>query len=743
MIAARKSTHAVLWPLVVLAVLLLVVCAAPLAAPHPVSAPVGPPWSRFNGGVFGTDVLGRDVWSRVVSGGGALVWPSLLIGCATTLAGTTIGLLATQLRILDRALGAVTAVTIAVPATVIVLCCAVLLPSILAVAAVMGVLGVAMCARIIRAAAGPVLATEYVRAARRRGEGPVYMVFGELMPALSSTVISDAAVRVLASLQLLSALHVLGFGPPPPAADWAVMIRENLPGIMLSPWSVAAPALALTVVSIVIIVAFDRLSAAVTPRSAPAARRAAGHPAGGAAAPPGGTAPLIEAVSLVVGDPRSPLLTVDRLVLSPGQILGVCGPSGCGKTTLAEVLVGAQRPGLAVSAGVLRLAGRPLPAAGRARRRLRRRLVGWSEQDPSRTLDGRRTVADVIADGRRSVRETTPHLRRLGLDGSFAARRASSLSGGQAARVSLARALAHNPPLLVLDEPTAGLDAATLKMVTAAIADYAGRGGAVLAISHDHAWLRRITGTIMAVNKDRTVTAHTPQPPAAGGADTPPAPPAGPVLRAWHGITVAVPGTPVADPWDLTVHAGEIIALCAPSGAGKTSVLRALAGDAPAGAVRVTAIPQPVDGATGSGPADTHIMVQDVAGALNPGRSLRAQVARQARTVARLRRADATARADAVLAELGITAAVAGRTPGECSGGQRQRAALARTLVTDPRIIILDEPTTALDPHARQLVMAALAARAAQGAGIVLATHEADTAAEADTIIHLPSAEGG
>lgn len=732
--------RSVLWPLSSLVLLLGLVAVSPTIVPYNAQEVVASSWSSTEGTLLGTDLLGRDVWSRTLAGGAGLVWPSLLIGIAASLLGSLLALLSLRVSWLDSMLGPFSALTLAIPGSVVVLCTATLLPSTLAAAVTMMVLGVPMSARVVRAAAGQLQDAEFLCAAERRNETVWYLVCGELIPALSGTVISDAAVRILASLQLISALHVLGFGPPPPAADWAIMIKENLPGVMLTPWAVAAPALALMLVSTVVVLCLDVLSRAVAPNRV--ARRPLQRRQNRVAEQSYPTELVVDVAGLCLGSPSAPLLTVDEFQLAPGEIVGIRGPSGTGKSTLVAALAGVSSSALYIGADRLEVCGRQLTCGTRRLTKWRRQVIGWSEQDAVRTLDDRRRVADVIADGRRCMRSPRELLKLVGLSPDFETKAAGSLSGGQAARVSIARALANDPWLLILDEPTAGLDPASTSKIRLTIQKFAQRGGGVLVVSHEQCWLDETADRVFEIKDGKLLRSETGQEtPAevASGSKTPDT--TGAVLGVWHDVVVTVNGQANISPLNFELRSGEMVALVAPSGSGKSSILRALSGSAGNSRVSVTGHGLPYVGQLE--PRHTQLMVQESSLALNPGRSLLAQCARQMRVVLGSSRSEAHAAAKAVLAELGIDAEASVRRPGECSGGERQRGALARALVCQPRILLLDEPTSALDPAARAAVLTALRRRAAGGSGVLIATHETEVIAATDRVIKLETVNRG
>jgi molybdate transport system permease protein len=170
-----------------------------------------------------------------------------------------------------------------------------------------------------------------------------------------------------------------------------------------------------------------------------------------------------------------------ELHAEPGEVVAVVGPNGAGKSTLLRALVGLQPAG-----GSIELAGREvIDLPPQARR------IGWVPQD--RLLFDRMTALDNAAFGlvargmrRRDARAAAQEwLDRLGV-GDVAPRRPGALSGGQAARVALARALAPGPQLLLLDEPLAALDATTRDDVRRLLRTTLTAGAApTLVVTHD------------------------------------------------------------------------------------------------------------------------------------------------------------------------------------------------------------------------------------------------------------------
>jgi ABC-type dipeptide/oligopeptide/nickel transport system permease subunit len=241
----------------------LLVAGGGLLAPHPSDAVVGLPWEApFPGAALGTDSLGRDVLSRTLAGGLDLTATALLGGLAATLTGTALGLVAGwRGGFADRATRALADVLLALPALLAALVLAVALPGPAAVVAGTVLVGAPLTARLVRDGTRRVRGSGFVEAAVARGERPPAVLVREVLPALSGLVTADVGLRFVVGLQLASALGVLGFGARPPAPDWALMLREDLPGAVLNPLAVAAPAAALAAAACGIALAAGGLSA--------------------------------------------------------------------------------------------------------------------------------------------------------------------------------------------------------------------------------------------------------------------------------------------------------------------------------------------------------------------------------------------------------------------------------------------------------------------------------------------------
>jgi peptide/nickel transport system ATP-binding protein len=228
---------------------------------------------------------------------------------------------------------------------------------------------------------------------------------------------------------------------------------------------------------------------------------------------------VLEASALTVAlTSGRPVVEDVSLELRPGQALGLVGESGSGKTTIAFALLGYARPGMRIVGGTVRIAGREVDIRNeRAARRLRGRLASHVPQDPSANLNPSLRVGSFIADvlgpqatPRDGGDAVLASLVRVHLPGTreFARRFPHELSGGQQQRVLIASSLVREPPLIVLDEPTTGLDVVTQARVLDEIRRlHVERGLAMVYVSHDLSVISQIADDIAVLYAGRVVEA--------------------------------------------------------------------------------------------------------------------------------------------------------------------------------------------------------------------------------------------
>ncbi|WP_220448546.1 ATP-binding cassette domain-containing protein [Nonomuraea mesophila] len=202
--------------------------------------------------------------------------------------------------------------------------------------------------------------------------------------------------------------------------------------------------------------------------------------------------------------------------LSADETLAIVGESGSGKTTVARCVVGLQ----AHQEGTVLFDGAPVGPVTR-RSPATRRAIQMVFQDPAASLNPRMTVRSIIAETWRTHPSAAPDgltwdaaidelLADVGLDPDVATRRATALSGGQCQRVSIARALALRPRLLVCDEAVSALDVSVQSQILRLLAGLrAARGLAILFITHDLGVVRQIADRVAVMHRGRLVETAT------------------------------------------------------------------------------------------------------------------------------------------------------------------------------------------------------------------------------------------
>ncbi|CAM5608459.1 dipeptide ABC transporter ATP-binding protein [Streptomyces fumanus] len=444
------------------------------------------------------------------------------------------------------------------------------------------------------------------------------------------------------------------------------------------------------------------------------------------------------------------------LRLAKGAALGLVGESGSGKSTVAAALLGLHRGTGAEVTGTVRVAGTDVGTASEAElRALRGGTAAMVFQDPLSSLDPYYAVGDQIAEVYRAHRRVSRRaararavrvLDRVGIPD--AARRARSrpheFSGGMRQRALIAMALACEPELLVADEPTTALDVtvqAQILDLLHTLREETGMG--LLLVTHDVGVAAESVDEVLVMRHGRAVE-HGPVASVLGSpartytrrllksvprVDVPrPRPPAGAapgevVLEAVGLRRVFGRGAKAftaVDDVSVEVRRGETLGVVGESGSGKTTLGRMLVGllEPTAGQVRR-------DGVAVTGVRrDVQMVFQDPVSSLNPRRSVGESVADPLR--ARGERDPAVrARVTELLERVGLDAAHYDRYPHEFSGGQRQRVGIARALAADPRVLVCDEPVSALDVTTQAQVVALLdELRRELGLALVFIAHD-------------------
>ncbi|GAA1810854.1 MULTISPECIES: ABC transporter ATP-binding protein [Brevibacterium] len=495
-----------------------------------------------------------------------------------------------------------------------------------------------------------------------------------------------------------------------------------------------------------------------------------------------------ESIVLRVSDLRIDTMAGDEILhgvdfaLSRGEILGLVGESGSGKTTAGLACMGHFRSGLKYGSGSVSLwprgedtAVEVLDLGEEAVRALRGSRIAYIPQDPALSLNPAMRVGDQIREvleihgfGSSSAeREAriTEVLTDVGLPGdrAYQSRWPHQLSGGQQQRIGIAMAFAMYPDVLILDEPTTGLDVSTQAVVLDTIRQMTvANNVAGLYITHDLAVIKDISdrvavmlrGDLVEEGPVEEVLSHPAHdytkmllaavPDLAGDkqiGDEPSA--AAPVTAVDRDGRAASASTPLLDVADvalaygkaqildginLTLEPGECTMLLGESGSGKTTLSRCVAGlnDDYSGAVRLRGVElaKSTRKRTNEQRIGIQYVFQSPFSSLNPRRSIG-----QSLTVPLEMSGDGTAASRKAAVEEALDAVRLGRSfyhrrPGDLSGGERQRAAIARALVNAPDVLVCDEITSALDVSVQASIIGLLRSlRAERQLAMLFVTH--------------------
>ncbi|BBH46611.1 dipeptide ABC transporter ATP-binding protein [Pseudomonas sp. KU43P] len=450
------------------------------------------------------------------------------------------------------------------------------------------------------------------------------------------------------------------------------------------------------------------------------------------------------------------------LVLAPGRCVALVGESGSGKSVSARSLVGLAGARAQVSARRLSFDGHDLLALReRQWRSVRGRDIGFVLQDALVSLDPLRPVGKEILEvlqahqyGDRHSRAERVHelLGRVGVpDVELRARqRPGQLSGGLRQRALIASALALDPALVIADEPTTALDATVQAQILQVFQQIKARGASLLIISHDLAVVAQLADEVVVLRHGEVVeqgpmqqVLRQPRHPYTQAllAAVPAEHPRGsrlsperagvrraPRLRLHSDVLLEGRGLgkrylgpdgrlrQVVQGVDFTLRAGRTLGIVGESGSGKTTVARIALGllqpdegevlyrgqpwNRPGNAVS-EAVRRPLR-------REISVIYQDPLGSFDPRWSV-AQILDDALQVAGIEAAARPARIAVLLGQVRLPAELAQRRPLQLSGGQRQRVAIARAIASEPKLIICDEPVSALDVSVQAQVLDLLA----------------------------------
>lgn len=430
-------------------------------------------------------------------------------------------------------------------------------------------------------------------------------------------------------------------------------------------------------------------------------------------------------------DPRTVTIVDDvSLTLKRGKVLGLIGESGAGKSTIGLSSMGYGRGGVRITGGEVILNGRDILAGGLSGlRKLRGRQVCYVAQSAAAAFNPAHRLMNQVVEASlkhgvmkraEAERRAVQLFRKLGLPEpeTFGRRFPHQVSGGQLQRAMTAMALCSQPDLIVFDEPTTALDVTTQIDVLAAIKDaIRDTGVAALYITHDLAVVAQVSDEIMVLRHGKLVEwggtrqiikeprqEYTNALVAVHHIDHQEKEPVGTPILSIKNVTASYGHgrVKVLKKVSADILPGQTLAVVGESGSGKSTLARAVTGLLPPEEGTVVfggrELPRRLADRTKDQLRELQMIYQMADVAMNPRQTIATIIGRPLEFYFNIRGAERDRRVAELLEKIEMGKGFAKRYPAELSGGQKQRVCIARALAANPKLIICDEVTSALDP---------------------------------------------
>ena len=477
--------------------------------------------------LLGTTAQGQDIFSQLVWGTRLSLVIALAAGALATVLAILFGVSAAYLGgVTDGVLSLITDVVLVIP----------IFPLVIVIAAyrqnsglgtlviVLGALGWSYGARQLRSQTLSLRTRDFLEAARVRGERPMYVIFYEILPTMTSLIVASFLGAALYAVLTAAGLQFIGLGDPN-SQSWGTMLywaeNNEALGAGMPLWAIApGVCVALLGASFALLnYAFDEISSPALrvrrlerkrhqPVREPDPRPTRSEPK----EQPEGTVLSVQDLSVAYATDAGPVVAVDHVSFELGsrEFLAIVGESGCGKSTLLYAiarLLGAPMAGEIIGGQVL-FQGRDLVLLeDRELRRVRWRNLSVVMQSAMNALNPVLTVADQMRDAceahsRMSKAEIEARsrevLRLVSIDPVHLHSYPHQLSGGMRQRAMIAMALLFTPDLVIMDEPTSALDVVAQRSLMVQIKELQEKlGFAVIFVTHDMSLVRHFSDRLL------------------------------------------------------------------------------------------------------------------------------------------------------------------------------------------------------------------------------------------------------
>ncbi|WP_218713608.1 ABC transporter ATP-binding protein [Arthrobacter sp. BF1] len=434
-----------------------------------------------------------------------------------------------------------------------------------------------------------------------------------------------------------------------------------------------------------------------------------------------------------------PVLTGVSLSVQPGEFVALIGGSGSGKTITAMSAMQLLPPQLAVTSGSIRLGKLELTLATENQlNQMRGGRMGMLFQQPKRMFNPRMTIGAHLREplrlhgklrGHAAEAQVISLLAEVGLpDPAWCAKAyPHQLSGGMAQRAMTAVALAGQPDILIADEPTSALDKSLEGQILSLIdSQRRDRGLGVLYITHNIATVAAFADRILVMKNGRIIesgptaqvlsnpqsdeTKHLLNASSLSASSTGHTSTNAPKVLTVDGASKAFRmrrgrKKAVLSNVSLSLHRGEILGILGQSGSGKSTLARSIVGLEELDSGHITH----TSGGNGSESAavgpKVQLVFQEPHDSFDPRMKLRTSLEAPLLRHTKITAADRRERVERVTNEVGLDSRLLDHRPGQCSGGQLQRMAIARALLLEPDVLICDEATSALDALTQRRIL--------------------------------------